>query len=86
MGDTGGCHRCPPSTGSTGSTDPKATAMPRLALYALVVCVLAVAAAVVSFVQGSWLMGVVWVLLTGLSSNMTWYYVRRGRQDTSVTS
>ncbi|MEU5592376.1 hypothetical protein [Streptomyces sp. NPDC020298] len=53
--------------------------MPRLALYALVVCLLAVAAAVVSFVQGSWLVGVVWVLLAGLSSNMTWYYLRRGR-------
>ncbi|MEW2291435.1 hypothetical protein ABZ719_01845 [Streptomyces sp. NPDC006743] len=52
--------------------------MPRLALYALIVCVLAVAAAVVSFVQGSWL-GVVWILLAGLSSNMTWYYARRGR-------
>jgi CHASE2 domain-containing sensor protein len=52
--------------------------MPRLALYALVVCVLAVAAAVVSFVQGSWL-GIVWVLLAGLSSNMTWYYLRRGK-------
>ncbi|MEV5431032.1 hypothetical protein [Streptomyces sp. NPDC052701] len=52
--------------------------MPRLALYALVVCVLAVAAAVVSFVRGSWL-GVVWVLLAGLSSNMAWYYVKRGR-------
>lgn len=48
----------------------------RLALYTLVVCVLAVAAAVVSFVQGS-LLGIVWVLLAGLSSNMTWYYVRR---------
>jgi hypothetical protein len=52
--------------------------MPRLALYALVVCVLAVAAAVVSFVRGSWV-GVVWVLLAGLSSNMAWYYVKRGR-------
>lgn len=50
--------------------------MPRLALYTLVVCVLAVAAAVVSFVQGSFL-GVVWVLLAGLSSNMTYYYVKR---------
>ncbi|MFD8812027.1 hypothetical protein ACFV23_11210 [Streptomyces sp. NPDC059627] len=59
--------------------------MPRLALYALIVCVLAVVAAVVSFVQGSWLIGVVWVLLTGLSSNMTWYYVRRGRAGKSVT-
>ncbi|MEU6504806.1 MULTISPECIES: hypothetical protein [unclassified Streptomyces] len=51
----------------------------RLALYALVVCALAVAAAVVSFVQGSWL-GIVWVLLAGLSSNMAWYYTKRGRQ------
>lgn len=59
--------------------------MPRLALYALIVCVLAVVAAVVSFIQGSWLIGVVWVLLTGLSSNMTWYYVRRGRAGKSVT-
>ena len=40
--------------------------MPRLALYALVVCVLSVAAAVVAFVQGS-LLGIVWVLLAGLS-------------------
>ncbi|ASY35284.1 MULTISPECIES: hypothetical protein [Streptomyces] len=54
--------------------------MPRLALYALVVCVLAVAAAVVSFTQGSWL-GIVWVLLAGVSSNMCWYYVRRARAE-----
>lgn len=54
--------------------------MPRLALYALVVCVLAVAAAVVSFAQGSFL-GIVWVLLAGLSSNMTWYYVRKHRTE-----
>ncbi|MFJ3333363.1 hypothetical protein [Streptomyces sp. NPDC086766] len=63
------------------------TAQPRrLALYALIVCVLSVAAAVVSFVRGSWL-GVVWILLAGLSSNMAWYYVRRGRaaRDGSVT-
>ncbi|MER6027895.1 hypothetical protein [Streptomyces sp. NPDC001851] len=62
--------------------------MPRIGLYTLVVCVLSVAAAVVSFVQGSWL-GIVWVLLAGLTSNMTWYYVKRDRaaaaQDTSVT-
>jgi hypothetical protein len=54
--------------------------MPRIALYALIVCVLAVAAAVVSFVQGSWL-GIVWVLLAGLTSNMTWYYLRRGKAE-----
>ncbi|MGW6268586.1 hypothetical protein [Streptomyces sp. NPDC055060] len=52
--------------------------MPRLALYALTVCALAVAAAVVSFVQGYWI-GVVWVLLAGLSSNMAWYYLRRAK-------
>jgi Flp pilus assembly protein TadB len=50
----------------------------RLALYTLVVCVLAVAAAVVSFVQGSFL-GIVWVLLAGLSSHMTWYYMKRDK-------
>ncbi|MFE2377762.1 hypothetical protein [Streptomyces sp. NPDC059398] len=52
--------------------------MPRLALYALVVCALSVAAAVVSFVQGS-LIGIVWILLAGLSSNMAWFYLRRTR-------
>ncbi|GHE29213.1 hypothetical protein QWL27_26505 [Streptomyces thermocarboxydus] len=63
--------------------------MPRLAVYALAVCLLAVVAAVVSFVQGSVLIGVVWILLAGLSSNMTWYYVRRGRasrEDTPATN
>lgn len=53
--------------------------MPRLALYALVFCLLSVAAAVVSFVQGSVWLGVVWVLLVGVSSNMAWYYLRRSR-------
>ncbi|MEU1127850.1 hypothetical protein ABZ371_30785 [Streptomyces sp. NPDC005899] len=58
--------------------------MPRLALYALAVCVLAVTAAVVSFVQGSVLLGIVWVLLAGLSSNMSWFYVRRHRVETAA--
>ncbi|MFE1251813.1 hypothetical protein [Streptomyces sp. NPDC058735] len=58
--------------------------MPRLALYALIVCALSVAAAVVSFVEGSWL-GIVWVLLAGLSSNMAWYYLKRARARRSVT-
>ncbi|MGW8376443.1 hypothetical protein [Streptomyces sp. ODS28] len=48
------------------------------AAYAVVVCLLAVAAAVVSFAKGSWL-GIVWVLLAGLTSNMAWYYVKRAR-------
>ncbi|WP_016906797.1 hypothetical protein [Streptomyces xiaopingdaonensis] len=49
-----------------------------LARYASVLCLLAVVAAVVSFANGSWL-GVLWVLLAGLTSNMAWYYHRRGR-------
>ncbi|MET8896876.1 hypothetical protein [Streptomyces albogriseolus] len=60
--------------------------MPRLAVYALVVCLLAVAAAVVSFVEGSALIGVVWILLAGLASNMTWYYVKRGRTSREAGS
>ncbi|MFE7571714.1 hypothetical protein ACFU76_32975 [Streptomyces sp. NPDC057539] len=54
--------------------------MPRLALYALAVCVLTVAAAVFSFIQGNWL-GIVWVLLAGLSSNMAWYYARKAKAE-----
>ncbi|MFF8945816.1 hypothetical protein ACF1A5_26750 [Streptomyces sp. NPDC014864] len=87
MGDTGRrrseqCPRQEPTMPPLPTTGPTR----RLALYALIVCVLSVAAAVVSFVRGSWL-GVVWVLLAGLSSNMAWYYVRRGRaaRDRSVT-
>ncbi|MFF5545918.1 hypothetical protein [Streptomyces olivaceoviridis] len=80
MGDTG-------TPSSVPRPDPEPTPMPRIALYTLIVCLLAVAAAVVSFVQGSWL-GIVWVLLAGLSSNMTWYYAKRGKtaRDGSVTS
>ena len=54
--------------------------MPRLALYSLAVCVLAVVAAVLSFVQGMWF-GIVWVLLGGLASNMAWYYRRRAKAE-----
>ena len=50
----------------------------RIAGFALLVFVLTVAAAVVSFVNNNWL-GVVWVLMAGLSSNMAWYYLRRSR-------
>lgn len=60
-------------TSSTASAPAR-----RLAAYALVVCLLAVTAAVVSFTRGSWL-GLVWVLMAGLCSNMAWYYLRRAR-------
>ncbi|MEU2558197.1 hypothetical protein ABZ626_02450 [Streptomyces longispororuber] len=74
MGDTGAVR--PPGTPRAVNQEPHP--MPRLALYALVVCVLSVAAAVVSFAKGS-MLGIVWVLLAGLSSNMTWYYFRRAK-------
>ncbi|NSC21392.1 hypothetical protein FM076_09305 [Streptomyces albus subsp. chlorinus] len=57
---------------------PASRAPRGLALYATVICLLAAVAAVVSFVHGSWL-GIVWVLLAGLTSNMAWYYHRRRR-------
>ena len=68
----------PVSPESSEPADRSRTAMSRLAVYALIVFLLAVTAAVVSFARGSWL-GLVWVLLAGLSSNMCWYYLKRGR-------
>ncbi|MEU3632693.1 MULTISPECIES: hypothetical protein [Streptomyces] len=69
--------------GDTGRARPphrqEQSPMPRLALYSLAVCLLATAAAVVSFVRGPWWLGVVWVLLAGVSSNMSLYYRRRSR-------
>ncbi|KUJ37211.1 hypothetical protein ACZ90_69800 [Streptomyces albus subsp. albus] len=59
--------------------------MPRLAVYALVVCVLAVAAAVVSFTQGSWF-GILWILIVGVSSNMAWYYLRRAKAERAAAA
>jgi hypothetical protein len=54
--------------------------MPRIALFSLVVCALAVVAAVVSFVEGSFL-GIVWVLIAGVTSNMTWFYLRKAKAE-----
>ncbi|WP_280889261.1 hypothetical protein [Streptomyces sp. LBL] len=81
MGDTGPHRLVSPGIRVPRQENPR---MPRLALYALVVCVLAVAAAVVSFMQGN-LLGIVWVLLAGLSSNMCWYYVKREKVRKAVT-
>ncbi|MFJ6795602.1 hypothetical protein [Streptomyces sp. NPDC091268] len=52
--------------------------MPRLAVFAIVVCVLAIAAAVVAFVEGSFL-GIIWVLMAGVTSNMAWFYLRKDK-------
>ncbi|GAA2086947.1 hypothetical protein GCM10009801_49610 [Streptomyces albiaxialis] len=68
-----------PSSSPAPAAPSRAPRGPRgLALYALIVCVLAVVAAVVSFLHGSWL-GVVWILLAGLTSNMAWYYLKKSR-------
>lgn len=58
---------------------------PRLACYALLVCALTTGAAILSFTQGNW-MGVVWVLMAGLSSNMAWYYVKKARLERAAAS
>ncbi|MBB1256208.1 hypothetical protein [Streptomyces alkaliterrae] len=54
--------------------------MPRIAVYALLTCVLALAAAVLSFANGSWL-GIVWVMVLGVSSNIAWFYWRKAQMD-----
>jgi hypothetical protein len=59
-------------------TAPPRAKSRRFAYYALLLCALTLTAAVVSFAQGNWL-GIVWVLLAGLSSNIAWYYLRRSR-------
>ncbi len=71
---TGAAAMSPAST----TPVPAAARSRRLAYYALLLCALTIAAAVVSFVQGN-VLGVVWVLLAGLSSNIAWYYLRRSR-------
>ncbi|MFD3328930.1 hypothetical protein [Streptomyces sp. NPDC058701] len=59
--------------------------MPRLAVFAVIVCVLAVAAAVVAFVEGSFL-GIIWVLLAGLTSNLAWYYQRKAKAEKATAA
>ncbi|THA26702.1 hypothetical protein E4198_20340 [Streptomyces sp. RKND-216] len=49
-----------------------------IALAATALCLLAVVAAVVAFVNGNWF-GIAWVLLAGVTSNMAWYHWRRLR-------
>ncbi|WP_457029430.1 hypothetical protein [Kitasatospora sp. P5_F3] len=57
--------------------------MPRNALFSLIICVLALTAAVVSLIQGRWL-GLIWVLMAGVFSNFAWYHLRRARQAKPV--
>ena len=52
--------------------------LPRVALLAFVLAALALLAAVVSVFAGFWL-GLIWVLLAGISSNIGWVQWRRSR-------
>ncbi|RKT18251.1 hypothetical protein BX285_2671 [Streptomyces sp. 1114.5] len=52
--------------------------MPRTSLLALIVVVLALAAAVFSLVQGFWL-GLIWLPLAGVASNVLWLNRRRAK-------
>lgn len=63
-------------------TSPRPSRLPRgLLLYSTLVCVLALAAAVVSFVNGSTWLGVVWLLPAAPASNMAWFQARRARAE-----
>ncbi|MEE1787759.1 hypothetical protein PUR71_33350 [Streptomyces sp. SP17BM10] len=52
--------------------------MPRTSVFALIVVVLALAAAVVSLIQGFWL-GLIWIPLAGVASNVLWMNRRRAK-------
>ncbi|UGY91070.1 hypothetical protein [Streptomyces gobiensis] len=69
----------------SASPDLEPALMPRIALYALLVCALSLAAAVVSFSKGSWL-GIVWILMLGVASNMAWFYWSKAKADKAAAS
>ncbi|WP_030056936.1 MULTISPECIES: hypothetical protein [Streptomyces] len=52
--------------------------MPRTSLLALIVVVLALAAAVFSLTQGFWL-GLIWLPMAGVASNVLWLNRRRAK-------
>ncbi|MFF2076233.1 hypothetical protein ACFVXG_15925 [Kitasatospora sp. NPDC058162] len=52
--------------------------MPRTSLFALLVVVLALAAAVVSMVEGFWI-GLIWLPLAGVASNVLWLNRRKAK-------
>ncbi|MBO1418121.1 hypothetical protein [Streptomyces sp. FH025] len=52
--------------------------MPRTSLFALIVVVLALVAAVVSVIEGFWL-GLIWLPLAGVASNVLWMNRRKAK-------
>jgi CHASE2 domain-containing sensor protein len=74
-----------PTAGSASAAGSAPARTPRVAILAVAVCVLAVAAAVVAFVNGSWL-GVPFVLLAAVDGNIAWYYILRARHPRRVAA
>jgi hypothetical protein len=64
---------------------PPSSSAWRITLLASLACVLALVAAGVSFVKGSFL-GVVWILLAGLSSNTAWLYLRKAKAERAAAA
>ncbi|MBV6696093.1 hypothetical protein [Kitasatospora aureofaciens] len=58
--------------------------MPRTSLFALIVVVLALTAAVVSLTQGYWL-GLIWIPMAGVASNVLWMNRRRAKLASQAT-
>ncbi|MBD0688764.1 hypothetical protein [Streptomyces sp. CBMA123] len=52
--------------------------MPRTSLFALLVVVLALVAAVVSMIEGFWI-GLIWLPLAGVASNVLWLNRRKAK-------
>ncbi|MFJ9440597.1 hypothetical protein ACIRRH_01860 [Kitasatospora sp. NPDC101235] len=59
--------------------------MPRTSLLALIVVVLALVAAVFSLTQGLWL-GLIWLPLAGVASNVLWMNRRRAKLAEAVAA
>ncbi|WP_406198035.1 hypothetical protein OH807_13415 [Kitasatospora sp. NBC_01560] len=57
--------------------------MPRTSLFASIVVILTLAAAVVALVQGN-LWGLVWIPLAGVASNVLWLNLRRAKLAKAV--
>ncbi|MCF2533095.1 hypothetical protein [Yinghuangia soli] len=62
----------------SATPSPAPARTPRIVVLAGIVCVLALAAAVVAFANGSWL-GVPFLLLAAVDGNIAWYHQRRAR-------
>ncbi|UGQ13930.1 hypothetical protein LO772_10215 [Yinghuangia sp. ASG 101] len=66
------------------STPSPAPRVPRVVVLAAAVAVLAIVAAVIAFMDGSWL-GIPFVLLAAVDGNIAWFYLHRARRAASAS-